>query len=172
VDRKGSQRLKFVGVELRNSSGSVVPHVQSGESATIALAYRSGTGGELDDVFVSIGVHGKFDENLFDLSTVLQGFTFERIPESGTFICHIPRLPLQPGTYPFNVYCEVAGDLADWVQNAGHIEVEPGDFYGSGKLSHPDQGPFLVDHSWDIAPDDQNVRLSPQAGDLIPTEVL
>ena len=172
VDRKGSQRLKFVGVELRNSSGSAAPHVQSGEGATIALAYRSGTGGELDDVFVSIGVHGKFDENLFDLSTVLQGFTFERIPESGTFICHIPRLPLQPGTYPFNVYCEVAGDLADWVQNAGHIEVEPGDFYGSGKLSHPDQGPFLVDHSWDIAPDDQNVRLSPHAGDFIPIEVL
>ena len=150
-DRRGNQSLTFIGVELRDSAGATVPRVQCGQPVTLALHYRCHGETDLTDVYTAVGVHGRFDENLFDLTNELNGFRFERIPREGTFLCHIPRLPLQPGSYSFNVYCAAGSELADWVLNAGQIEVEAGDFFGSGRLPALDQGPFLVEHSWAVS---------------------
>jgi lipopolysaccharide transport system ATP-binding protein len=150
TDRRGNQALKFVDIELRNSDGMPVQRIQCGDRMTIALRFECARGG-LNNVYVGVGVHGKFDENLFDMTTDLSGLRFNALPRQGTFLCTVPRVPLLPGRYSFNVYCEAGGDLADWVFNAGCIEVEPGDFFGSGKLPHADQGPFLISHSWSMA---------------------
>jgi len=157
TDRRGTQALQFVGVELRNANGETVPRVQSGQSVTIALHYRSRGDQRLQDVRASIGIHGRLDENLFDLSTDLAGLRFARLPRYGAFLCHVPSLPLQPGSYSFNLYCETGTEIVDWVANAGQIEVEPGDFFGSGKLPHIDQGPFLVQHSWTLTETDRHI---------------
>jgi lipopolysaccharide transport system ATP-binding protein len=159
-DRKGNQILKFVEVELRNAEGMRIQRAQSGERVTIALRYQSAVRGGLNHVRAAIGVHGKFDENLFDMATDLGGFRFETIPQAGTLLCTIPCLPLQPGRYSFNAYCEVGNELADWVVNAGYLEIEPGDFFSSGKLPHADQGPFLVSHSWSVAVTDAASAMS------------
>jgi len=149
VDREGTQILKFVSFELRNSEGTALAFVRSGQDIVIALKYRSHD--VLRNVQVAIGVHGKFDENLFHLSTSTNGPDFDEIPPSGTVFCKVPRIPLQPGRYSFNLFCTVAGEIADWIQDAGLIEVQAGDFFGSGKLPPADQGAFVVQHSWGIS---------------------
>jgi lipopolysaccharide transport system ATP-binding protein len=150
ADRQGSQVLTFVGIELRNARGTVVDRVQCGQAVTIALHYRTHGRASLNAVRAAIGIHGRYDERLFDLTNDLNGFLFDRLPSRGTLLCHVPCLPLQPGSYSFNAYCEIAGETADWVHNAGSIEVEPGDFFGSGRLPPVEQGPFLVHHSWTV----------------------
>jgi lipopolysaccharide transport system ATP-binding protein len=150
LDREGSQIFKFVAFELRNIDGLPLQYFYSGQDAVIAITYQSNTCRILRNVHIAIGVHGRFDEHLFHLSTSVNGFDFDRIPESGTILCKIPHLPLQPGRYNFNLYCTVAGGIADWVQNAGIIEVEAGDFFSTGRLPPPNQGPFMVQHSWSI----------------------
>jgi lipopolysaccharide transport system ATP-binding protein len=62
--------------------------------------------------------------------------------------CTIPHLPLQPGSYTFALFCTAGGEIADWIVNAGTLDVEAGDFFGSGRLPGVEQGPFLVNHSW------------------------
>jgi lipopolysaccharide transport system ATP-binding protein len=149
VDRVGTQILKFISFELRNSEGTGVSFVRSGQDIVIALKYRSHD--VLRNVQVAIGVHGRFDENLFHLSTFTNGTDFDEIPQNGVVLCKLPRTPLQPGRYSFNLFCTVAGEIADWIQNAGLIEVEAGDFFGSGKLPPADQGAFIVQHSWGVS---------------------
>ena len=151
LDRQGNQVLSFLTFELRDSNGIPIPRVFSGQDVIMALKYRSNTDRTLKDVHVAMGVHGRFDETLFHLSTSVNGFEFEKIPPRGMILCKIPRLPLQPGKYSLNVFCTVTGDIADWIQNAGVFEVEAGDFFGSGKLPPPDQGVFMVPHSWGIS---------------------
>lgn len=151
LDRRGNQKLKFDAFELRSFSGLLVPHVYSGQDVTIALKYKSNTGRSLRNVHIAIGVHGNFNENLFHLSTNVASSDFDKIPPTGTILCKIPRLPLQPGKYSFNLFCVVAGETADWVENAGMIKVQAGDFFGSGKLPPPNQGALMVQHSWSIA---------------------
>jgi lipopolysaccharide transport system ATP-binding protein len=44
----------------------------------------------------------------------------------------------------------VNGIIADWVQQAALLTVEPGDFYGTGRLPPATHGGFLVPQQWKI----------------------
>ena len=147
-DRKGNQALQFLSFELQNEHGDAIEHARSGEAATLALRYRSKSGLPLSNVHVGIGVHGKHDDRLFHLTTSAVGSDFASLPPEGVIRCELPRLPLQPGRYPFNLYSTAGGDVADWIQPAGFLIVETGDFFRSGKLPPAHYGAFLVDHSW------------------------
>ncbi len=150
LDRGGDQSIKFVAFELRNSAGLSIPRVYSGQNLVIALRYQADTDKILKNVFVYVSVLGTSGEPLFQLSTGVCGCDFETLAPSGTILCHVPNLPLQPGKYCFNLYCKVNGKDADWIPKAGMIEVEAGDFFGSGKLPPAERGLFMVPHSWTI----------------------
>jgi hypothetical protein len=46
------------------------------------------------------------------------------------------------------LYSTVRDDLADWIRGAITFEVQPGDYYGTGRLPAADQGQFLPDYSF------------------------
>jgi len=150
LDRQGNQALKFIAFEMRGSNGLPAQRVFSGQEVNLALKYQA-SGDLLRNVHVAIGMHGMFDESLFHLSTSVNGFDFKEIPASGIILCNLPCLALQPGRYSFNLFCTVGGEIADWIQNAGFFDVEAGDFFGSGRLPPPDQGVFLMKHSWSVS---------------------
>jgi len=60
------------------------------------------------------------------------------------------RSQLEAGTYRITVYSEVGGDVADWVMHAAVLEVEPGDYFGTGRGNNEGQGQFLVPHEWSV----------------------
>jgi lipopolysaccharide transport system ATP-binding protein len=124
--------------------------VLAGGGATISLGYESASTEELRDLHVSIAVHGALDDQLFHLSTATVGGDYASAPAAGTVQCRLPRVPLQPGRYRITVFATVQHDIADWVQHAGVMEVEAGDFFGNGRLPPADQGPMLVDHAWTL----------------------
>ena len=64
----------------------------------------------------------------------------------------IPRMPLRAGLYAINLWCEVNGLQADWLQEAAQLEVEEGDFYGTGVVAPDTYGPFLVEHRFRCEP--------------------
>jgi len=75
---------------------------------------------------------------------------YQTLPTRGQLICKLNRLPLSPGRYLFNVYCEINGVLADWVLEAGALSVIEGDYFGTGRLPPATHGGFLVPHEWDL----------------------
>jgi hypothetical protein len=46
------------------------------------------------------------------------------------------------------LYSTVRDDLADWIRGAIAFEVQPGDYYGTGRLPTADQGQFLPDYTF------------------------
>jgi lipopolysaccharide transport system ATP-binding protein len=40
--------------------------------------------------------------------------------------------------------------MADWVQRAALLVVEPGDFYGTGRLPPATHGGVLVKQTWEL----------------------
>ena len=147
-DRKGNQAVRFRAWRAQGADGG---HIRSGGGARLELDYEAADGRPIRQVEIALGIHGRFDEHLFHLSNRSSGRLFETLPPSGTLVCEIPQLALQPGSYTFNLFCALAGVIADWVQNAGSFSVEPDDFFGSGCLPPAEQGPFLVAHSWSSA---------------------
>jgi lipopolysaccharide transport system ATP-binding protein len=59
-------------------------------------------------------------------------------------------LPLAPGRYNFTLHFAINGVVADAIENAGTFDVEPGDFFRTGKLPSG-QGQFFVDHSFSVS---------------------
>jgi lipopolysaccharide transport system ATP-binding protein len=68
-------------------------------------------------------------------------------PPAATLRFTLPRLSLLPGKYTSPCYITADGQVADWLQNAGSIEVLPGPFYATGKMPPFLQGFCLLDHS-------------------------
>jgi lipopolysaccharide transport system ATP-binding protein len=146
TDRRGNGRLRFKSFRLCDSNLNLVPCARSGNGAVLAFEYESAAA--LSQVHVAVGMHGIYDEHLFLLATNTVQSDFPRLPPRGEVLCKVPAMPLQPGSYGFNLFCSVGGDIADWIQYAGRIEVEGDDFFGTGRLPPVEQGPFLVEHAW------------------------
>lgn len=151
-DRSGSGRMRFTGFELRNRQGEKCSSAVAGEEIHIAFRYRGGHGRELRQVEVALGFFTSTAQKLFTTTTAV-GSSFDRLPPEGTIVCSIPNLPLQPGSYPFDVFCLVEGEMADRIDGAGELEVAGGDFFGTGKLPDASRGPLLVTHSWSARTD-------------------
>lgn len=149
-DRTGNQALRLTGVAFRGLDGAPVPFACSGQPLQMAIQYRTSNGQPLRDVDVSIGIHGRFDEDLFRLSSRLSGASLDVIPPVGEFVCTIPALPLRTGRYSFNLFVQTQGEVADWVRNAGMLVVESREPDGAVDPSAAGPGPFVVDHSWTV----------------------
>ena len=149
-DRTGNQALRLTGVAFRGPDGAPVPFACSGQPLQMAIQYRTSDGQPLRDVEISIGIHGRFDEDLFRLSNRLSGTRLDVIPSAGEFVCTIPALPLRTGRYSFNLFAQVQGEVADWVRNAGMLVVESREPNGEVDPSAAGPGPFVVDHSWTV----------------------
>jgi hypothetical protein len=70
-------------------------------------------------------------------------------PGEGYADCRIHKWMLQPGRYTYHLFAGPTLMPADSVKDAGAIDVEAGDFYGTGVL--PDRGRdggIWVDYTW------------------------
>jgi lipopolysaccharide transport system ATP-binding protein len=85
---------------------------------------------------------------LFHVDTAQRGTELGRGGRSREYICRIPRLPLAPGLYQWNVMVTAAGRIQDHVYSAAAMEVLPGDFYRTGQTPQSAGGAILVEHDW------------------------
>jgi len=151
TDRRGTRALKFTGLRLLDAGGGETPYATAGAEATLALEYEAKDGQPLQNVHVAMALRGRLDQPVCHLSTRVASRDFEKVPARGIFLCRVPKLPLQPGQYTITVFCSVGGDVADWVQAAGTVQVQSGPFYPTGLLPPQEYGPFLIAHSWAVA---------------------
>ncbi len=148
-DRQGNGKLRFTSLGFRaGHNAGTGDVVQCGADLELVVGYRAAP--NLKNVSMSIGVNALSGQVLFVLGNEMTGTAWETAPQAGCMSCQVRRLPLAPGQYPINLYCEVNGVLADWVQGAGSLTVEAGDFFGTGKLPPASHGGLLVDQQWGL----------------------
>lgn len=154
LPRNGDGSVKLTRFELLDEEGNPVPSTLTGKDITFNLAYRATDGKPVNgNVSVGISVHTLANDTLFNLYTYHTGDDFSGLPESGEFRCHLKRLPLNPGRYLVWARIVVDGEEADFpLEPVGYLDVDAGDFYGTGKLT-TDRGycPFVVDANWALA---------------------
>ena len=149
-DRKGSGRLRFTRVEIRNDRAEVVERVISGQDISICLDYKTRERETLRNAVVQVKFFGVLGQPLFACLSRVSLADVLALPPDGRLVCRIPRLPLVPGIYTYTIWCEVGGNMEDFVAHAGTLSVAEGDFFGTGKLPPGTVGDFLVDHEWSV----------------------
>jgi len=148
TQRHGNGWLRFRDVTLHDSQGSPVNSLKSGHDGGLRVRFELEPGRTPRHVTFSIGIDNAFGQRITLLGSELLGLTFDALPEgAGHFDVEIERLPLRPGHYVLTLFAAAAGQIMDWVIDAVDLDVDHGDFYGSGKSLPDGQGLFLMRHA-------------------------
>jgi lipopolysaccharide transport system ATP-binding protein len=147
TDRQGNGAIRFLDASIVNGDGKPIEVAMSGQDIGIVLSYAAKDERPISRLDVHITFYTLWGQFMFTCSSQASGYAFEALPPRGQIVCRIPELPIAPGRYVFNVYSTVRGVIADWVQQAGYLEVGAGDFFGTGQLMTREGG-FLVKNSW------------------------
>jgi lipopolysaccharide transport system ATP-binding protein len=168
IDRQGSGDLRVLAISLEGECGRCVPAFRCGMESTLHLLAENFTCRDLLNVRVAVGIDNMIGQRIALLDTELIDANVS-VMRSGrqSIRMTIPRMVLIPGQYQLTVYATVRGIIADWIKNACIINVEDGDFYGTGRLPPSGQGMMLLDHRINHVSGDEQTRTGSLMG-LVP----
>jgi lipopolysaccharide transport system ATP-binding protein len=150
-NRSGDGKIRLTSFHIEDAEGNKLTALRTGIEAFFVFGFQCRDGENPKNVDIGFGINSSNNQRLFVLYCSYVGQNFESVPSSGFFRCCISRFALTPGTYRVSARVLVEGQEADYPEGGvGYIDVEPGDFYGTG---HKGIGPsvsFLVSGKWDM----------------------
>jgi lipopolysaccharide transport system ATP-binding protein len=151
-DRIGNHIMTFFKISLYNAKGELIDKILSGENVTFRFFYSSQQEFKNAHVVLSFNVRNKYGQILTNLKSSVSGESIFNIYRHGYFQCFWPNFNLRYGKYDCNIFCSINGEITDWLQSAFSIDVEDGDFFGTGKIDDRTQGDILIKHYWECYP--------------------
>jgi lipopolysaccharide transport system ATP-binding protein len=138
----------YTGLRFSSVIGESVTTAVSGQQLDIVLTYRARRPGiQLD---FAIGIYNAMGEKILHLGTLYSTRHRSVMPGAGEVICRFLKLPLPQGRYRINVSLHSAGNRIDHIIGAGVLDVQCGDFYGTGRVPAAGASKVLVDHEWQL----------------------
>ncbi|MEX2546210.1 MAG: ABC transporter ATP-binding protein [Chloroflexota bacterium] len=146
-DREGDGRVRAVAIEVigdpeERTAGSLV----CGRPGMLRVKLEAEQ--PVAELRAALSITNERHEGVLQLDSTLSGDRLSLASGRSTVTCMLDRVPLMPGRYSANVYLEVSGVITDWVQEAAVIEVQEGDFYGTGRLPAPGYGSVMARFRW------------------------
>jgi lipopolysaccharide transport system ATP-binding protein len=147
ADREGNGAIRVSDFRFTDDGGNNLTEVVCGSSLVVRLDFaRQQIDLMLEQVALSCwSIEGV---KLFHIDTTQSLAHNDLMAGQNTLLCRIPRIPLSPGVYHWNVLLRAASCIQDHVYNAAVLEVLPGDFFGTGRTPLATNGMLLIDHSW------------------------
>jgi hypothetical protein len=73
---------------------------------------------------------------------VLKGSSYQKLR------CHVPALPLGPGTYSVELVAADGFEILERLERAGDLEIVFSDLLGTGKLPNAQQSTVVLPADW------------------------
>ncbi len=150
TDRKGQGDIRVEGFGCYDRDGRRVDTLTCGAWTELRLDYHVRPGVTLEHIGVGLPIRAVGGPFVTMLSNVLVGYDLGRLSGSGQVSCILERLPIAPGTYVLNMALYESSVMQDWIQEAFTVQVQPGDFYGTGSPSEGVPGEALFPCTWRI----------------------
>ncbi len=148
-DRSGNGAIRLTSFHVEDMDGNKLTAVRSGMDIVLVFGYQSRAPDLLREADMGFSIHDT--ETLAVLYSSYVGQTFQTIPSKGEFRCLVARLPFSMGRYQIGARVTVGGQEADWPRNAvGYLDVEAGDFYGTGREGFGSSAPLLLMGQWTV----------------------
>jgi lipopolysaccharide transport system ATP-binding protein len=149
-DRNGNGKVRFTSFALRDVNGNELNALTCGQEGRIELQMKNESRATVNGLVISIGIDDHLGNRIAFLSNEVTGQIASVSGEHVHVSLIVPRLPLKQGTYGLTLFASTNGEVADWIQDAVMMNVDAGDFFGSGKLPPDGQGNICVDHRFEI----------------------
>ena len=149
TDRQGNGKVRIKDFVAFDKNGNELEYLATGQEIDFRIYYSSNET-NLQNVAVAIGISSNSGSFVSMLSNQVAGDTFESIASDGYFTCKIKKLPLMPGNYTAGLIVRANDVILDWIQQAVTLVVEPGDFYGTGRMPPPSHSGVLLEQEWGL----------------------
>ena len=147
TDRQGNGKVLIEDFGSFDHEGNELEYIASGQEVDFRVYYSSKQE-PLDNVTVAIGITSSSGAFVSMLSNQIAGDNFQSIGSEGYFTCKVKKLPLAPGSYTASLIIRSNETIVDWIQQAVTIEVEPGDFFGTGRMPPQSHSGVLLEQEW------------------------
>ena len=149
-DRKGNGIIRFTAYEFLSKDGRNIDP-QSGQDFFMRLKFKNNLGTNLPNLKISVGIDDEYGIRITHFNNEVSGQLEPEIGANAQEInIHITNCPLRKGSYTFTLFASINDEIADWIQDAGKLEVESGDYYKTGKIPSENQGCFFMDYQFHI----------------------
>ncbi|HIB35967.1 polysaccharide ABC transporter ATP-binding protein [Mesonia sp.] len=129
-------------VKFLNSDFQEIGMVLTGQKVIVQVDYNNP---EQKDLSLSIGFFDGLSNFLFSCRSDIVNLTMNS--RKGKAYLEIHKWPLSPGFYHYNLAVHFKSTMVENIKEAGTVETEKGDFYGTGKLPGKKKA-FYIDYNW------------------------
>jgi lipopolysaccharide transport system ATP-binding protein len=151
-DRQGTGLIKFNAIKFYDEEGEQISNIHSGQNIYIKCFFENNiTDDNTHPVRFDINITNENEVIISQLTTFYQKEAYFIDATSNHYSVFIPKLPLLAGKYTLGIYCKIAEDEADWIENAIEFEVEEGDFFDNGRIMPPGFGVTAINHNISLA---------------------
>ena len=135
-------------LEMLDRNGQPVATVPAGDPLTVHIHYMHSE--PLKNPYFGLAFETTMGTRVFWVQSRMQKGALPDLPPSGIVACHIPRVPLVPGTYLISPGCGSGMGQLDFISHARQLQVTEIDVFGTGRIPSPSEALVLVDADWEI----------------------
>ncbi len=147
-NRKGSQAASFKDIFITNGANERIHSIISGIKVEIHFIINNNTKSTLEQCSIGFGLFSLENNMLFALKNDVIGKYFDVRPGENEFVVTLEKWPTSGGVLKYNVILNKGLETLDWIQECGTIDVDTGDFYGTGKVPAGNSQIVLVEQKW------------------------
>jgi lipopolysaccharide transport system ATP-binding protein len=147
-DRQGDGKLTVVDVTLHDDSGAQCEVAICGRPLRVRIHYESEFQGADKLVDAAFTLRNDTGVLLTCFANIQAGAARLPVYPKGYFECLWPKVNLRSGAFMSTLFVALDGSVSDWLQNAFQLQIEEGNFFGSGSLVPRDHGDLVFEQSW------------------------
>lgn len=144
----GNKKFIINSIEILNDKYEKLIIAESGRDLLIKLNYTVSEQGP--DPVVILTIKNNLEQEVFTCLSRNSYSGTMQLNEKGSIICSIPKLPLLAGIYTVDICLKHGYDVTFGYEDAFKLEVELGDFFGTGKINRDLANGIIVYHNWII----------------------
>jgi hypothetical protein len=146
-DRQGSGLTRIVRMEMLTTDGEPKPIVHSGDALRIRLHYECQR--EISSLHFGVRIFSNMGQLITDAHTWTTCQPVELAPAGpGCIEIDIDFLNLMPDTYHLGVWASAFHEWHDVLDNVAKLEIEPSDYYGTGRGVENRFGTIFLPFRW------------------------
>jgi lipopolysaccharide transport system ATP-binding protein len=145
-ERSGNGAIRFTGARVLNDTNQPTQRLIAGRPVSFELDYENVDCAK--QAYVAMTISNHLGVAVTNLNMQLTNYTPGELGAKGTFVCHIPNLPLPIGQYRVAVGLNMNRQVIDHIPNALVFNVESSVFYSGTQTPDLNYCACMVSHEW------------------------
>ena len=156
-ERRGTGAVRFLKMEFLNADGGEQHVVHSGDALRVRFHYECHR--DLPNLHFGLRIYSNLGVLISDIHTWSTAQAIPLAPKGkGSIDLEIDFLNLMPGTYYLGVWVSSFHEWHDVIDNVARLEIEPSDYYGTGRGVEARFGMIFLPFRWACRESDTTER--------------